>query len=655
MPFRRIFHPCSSTLRCTFTHMKLRLLSFILPATLITGAFGLQSLTHRAPEKSCLRSGSVTLDSLFEGNNGTFASAGTCDHCHGADAAGIASVDLEGGDVNVVDDWRATMMANSAKDPYWRAKVSEEVSLFPQHQQAIESTCTRCHAPMGHYDAVADGAAHYSIADMLADPVALDGVSCLACHQQLPQTETAQHTGHLFFDTTPHAYGPYDGPLVTPMALYSGYTPEYGAHISDSKLCAGCHSLVTETVDDTGELNGNLFVEQATWHEWLNSDYSTNGTSCQSCHLPQLGKQSVILAAGYDTPPRAPFGLHILAGGNTTMLKLMRDNKEALGISADTEDFDATLNQTIENLTQRSIQVQVIETARTADTVYIDVLLRNITGHKLPSGYPARRVSVHLTCEDTNGNVFFQSGGFDAAGHIAGESDPFEPHHQKITSDEQVQIYEMVMGDVNGQKTNVLNRGSSHLKDNRLVPLGFGYNGALYDTTEVVLGIADPDFNHNPNAGSGTDILHYAIATNGYQEGVIAGVEVYYQAIPPHWTESLLESSTPEIDAMSGMLQSADLSPQLMKSVNTTIPAFVGVEEHLAQPAVYSLRGNDLTLRSIRPCSYVIYTIHGKLLFSGNLRPEHQVEHRLPAAGEYIVVCRMRDGSQQVMRPLVWN
>lgn len=637
-----------------FLHrMKLRPLSFLIPTALISGAFGLQSLTHRAPDKSCLRSGSSSLDSLYEGNNGTFASAGACDHCHGFDPAGLASVDLEGGDINVVDDWRASMMANSAKDPYWRAKVSEEVALFPQHQQEIESTCTRCHAPMGHYDALAEGASHYSIAEMLADPVALDGVSCLACHQQLPQPETAQHTGHLFFDSTPHAYGPYVGPLVTPMALYSGYTPEFGAHISDSKLCAGCHSLVTETIDDAGNLNGNMFVEQATWHEWLNSDYAQNGTSCQSCHLPQLPKQNVVIAAGYDTPPRTPFGLHILAGGNTTMLKLMRDHKEALGISADHEDFEATLDQTIENLTQRSVQVQVLETSRTADTVYIDVLLRNITGHKLPSGYPARRVSVHLTCEDPNGNIVFQSGGFDAQGNIAGESAPFEPHHQEISSSDQVQIYEMVMGDVNGQKTNLLNRAATHLKDNRLVPQGFGYEGALYDTTEVVLGIADEDFNHTPEEGSGTDVIHYAIPTNGYNEVLTTNIEVYYQAIPPHWTNSLFETSTPEIEAFEGMMQTADMSPQLMRTTNTTIPAYVGLEETRTSRVWYSLQDRRIVLRAYQPGTYRIYTAGGQELWRGALLPDQNVEHVFHAAGQYFVVCTFRDGSREVLRPLV--
>ena len=72
-------------------------------------------------EKLCTKKMSrhLVLDSLFEGENTEFASAGKCDHCHGYDENGMASTDGEGGDVNVVDDWSSTMMANSAKDPFW--------------------------------------------------------------------------------------------------------------------------------------------------------------------------------------------------------------------------------------------------------------------------------------------------------------------------------------------------------------------------------------------------------------------------------------------------------------------------------------------------------------------------------------------------------
>ena len=58
----------------------------------------------------------------------------------------------------MVTYWRSTMMGNASKDPFWRAVVAEEVHRFPTLQQTIETTCTKCHAPMGYKEAIFNGA-----------------------------------------------------------------------------------------------------------------------------------------------------------------------------------------------------------------------------------------------------------------------------------------------------------------------------------------------------------------------------------------------------------------------------------------------------------------------------------------------------------------
>jgi len=161
-------------------------------------------------------------DTLHAGYNGLFAASGTCKKCHGFDTLQMASVDLLGNDVNVVDDWSATMMANSAKDPFWRAKVSHEVLVFPQHKDEIETSCTSCHAPLGHFAALAAGAEHYTMDSLLTDAFGQDGVSCLACHQQVAAGLGDNHSGQLHFDTAKVAFGPYTSPLASPMALETG-------------------------------------------------------------------------------------------------------------------------------------------------------------------------------------------------------------------------------------------------------------------------------------------------------------------------------------------------------------------------------------------------------------------------------------------------
>ncbi len=609
-------------------------------------------------EEACLRmqgNRSVLLDSLYQGANQEFMSAGNCDNCHGYDVSGIANTDGEGSDVNLVDDWSSSMMANSAKDPFWRAKVSHEVAINPQFQAEIEGTCTRCHAPMGRFAGLMNGVEEYSIDDMLQDSVALDGVSCLACHRQAPQPEIALHTGRLLFSEQTIAFGQYESPLISPMAAATGYIPEHSAHISDSKLCAACHSLVTATVDIEGNLTGDDFVEQATWHEWLNSSYPASNTTCQNCHLPKLEGQNVQLATGYATVPRPNFALHTLVGGNTLMLGLMRDNHESLGIYAGEQQFNSTIAATNDNLKNKSVQLEVVGQFRTADTLYIDVKLSNITGHKLPSGYPARRMSVHFVVSDASGNEVFRSGGFDDNYYVVEEDVPLEIHHNIISSESDVQIYEMVMGDVNNNRTTVLLRGSSHLKDNRLVPIGFTQSSNVYDTTEVVLGIPDSDFNFDPAEGSGTDIIHYKIPMNGLNDDVNIDVSLYYQSLPPVWLEEIFSTDTEEINLFEGMFDAADKSPVLMKQITLPVDEFIGINENKEQPFVRVMRSLDghYQFQSKRDGKMEVYSMNGDLIEIKKIAPGTSKIMTDLAAGAYVVVFSSSAGERQVEKIII--
>ena len=139
-------------------------------------------------------------------------------------------------------------------------------------------------------------------------------------------------SGELEFDSLT-IYGPYgagkdDAPLQqAPMQLYTPYQNiQYGAHLDGSEACAACHSLVTHTADMEGNLTGQDYVEQATYHEWLNSAFADDGDTpkdCQDCHMP-LVDGGVIIASGQASLGPAPFRKHILVGGNAQMLEIMR-------------------------------------------------------------------------------------------------------------------------------------------------------------------------------------------------------------------------------------------------------------------------------------------------------------------------------------------
>ena len=521
------------------------------------------------------------LDSLPRGYNGLFAGSGECVQCHGYDTALVASVDPFGNDINLVDDWRATMMANSAKDPFWRAKVSHEVLLHPQFQGLIETKCTSCHAPLGHFAAFHQGADSYSIAEMAADSIALDGVSCLACHQQSELNLGDTHSGELHFDTNKVAFGPFTSPLSSPMLNASQYEPVYSPHIQDAGICAGCHTLITETVDLDGNLTGGTFVEQATYHEWLNSDYERDEISCQSCHMPTLSKGLFYIAAGFETPPRNRFALHELAGANVNMLKLMKDHRSELGISATEQDFDNVIEATENMLRFRTLEAELTDLERTADTAFLALELTNLAGHKFPSGYPARRAYIHFVATTVEGDTLFESGALNQNYELVGHNATYEPHYTTIRSEDQVQIYEQVLGDVNNQKTTVLVRAASALKDNRIPPKGFSQTHEVYDTTRISgLALQDTDFNQGlQGEGSGSDVVYFHIPTQGYFDALSITATVYYQSMPPEWMVEMFSESTPEIDRFVEMYNGAQRSPSIVGQDAITVGGIVSSKE----------------------------------------------------------------------------
>jgi hypothetical protein len=166
----------------------------------------------------------------------------------------------------------------------------------------------------------------------------------------------------------------------------------------------------------------------------------------------------------------------------------------------------------------------------------------------------------------------------------------FEPHYDVINRSTQIQIYEMVMGDVNGNFTSVLERADTFLKDNRIPPEGFVSTFPSYDTTKIVGdALNDPDFNKNGNnEGTGRDYVHYHIPLNGITGPVNVYAKVYYQSVPPKWVNEMFGYSSAEIDTFKGMYTASDQSPimaahdSLMNIVLPTSVANFSVEKSLS-------------------------------------------------------------------------
>ncbi|MBK8499071.1 MAG: hypothetical protein IPL52_09690 [Flavobacteriales bacterium] len=218
-------------------------------------------------------------------------------------------------------------------------------------------------------------------------------------------------------------------------------------------------------------------------------------------------------------------------------------------------------------LTERTLDAQLTLADRTADTIYYDLRLENRAGHRFPSGYPSRRAFVEFVVLSAAGDTVFKSGRLDGDYEVEAHDAGYEPHYDVITAGDQVQIYELVMGDVNGDVTTVLERAKDPLKDNRLVPVGFTTAHPSYDTT-LVAGVpaSDIDFNRNTlgEEGSGSDIVHYHVPITGMSDGLRAYARIYYQPLPPGWNAELFSASHSDIQFFEGLLQASDKSPTLV-------------------------------------------------------------------------------------------
>ncbi len=544
--------------------------------------------------------------------NDYFAGAGACMLCHNS------MTDGDGKSVAIVNDWRSTMMANAAKDPFWKAKVSHEVLVNPHLKEEIETVCTRCHAPMGSINAFYNGEDHFTIEDMNSDTLGLDGVSCTVCHQITPES-MGNISGNFDIGLNKETWGPYNNPFVNSMIQNTGYTPVYSEHIKDSRLCGSCHTLITNSLDLDGVPTGEEFVEQAIYQEWKNSNYSSNEMSCYSCHVPEI--TDIVKIS--NMPPwldgRTPFGKHHFQGANVFMLKMLRNNIDTLGLTANETRFDSTINRTLRNLQQLSVSTSLNEIDRTQDSLYIDLELVNMVGHKLPGGYPSRRIFVELYAIAEIGDTIFHSGEMNGQYDLVNEDVDYEPHYGMINNEEQVQIYEMVMGDIENNVTTVLERAYLHLKDNRLPPLGFTSDHISYDTIQIV-GLAELDENFNKSGseeGTGSDIISYRIPIGDYEMQTIEiTVKIHYQTVASRWLENMFTYTSEDIDLFEDLYQNADKQPVLMNEtmlVSTPTSTLQNMDKKLViypNPArqFFSIREID------RYADISIYSLSGELI-----------------------------------------
>lgn len=499
-----------------------------------------------------------------------FSGSDNCAACHNE------ITDAEGKDLSIESAWSATMMANSTRDPLWKAKVASELKRNPHLEEVINDKCSKCHAPMANHEA------HFAQEEIKVfddgflntqNPhydQAMNGVSCSFCHQVEDTAELgtlAGFSGNYSIGSNRIVYGQYTNVVQNPMIEQVNYTPQYSAHISESKMCATCHNLKTPYVDANGvvltDTPESEFPEQMPYSEWEHSEFATT-QSCQECHMQRSDGVVISNRPAWLNTTRDNFAEHTFVGGNAFMLDILNNNKAQLGVAANA-DFSKTLAKTAEIL-KSAATISLTNKGIIENKLNIDVNIISNTGHKLPTSFPSRRVFIHFTLYDADEKILFESGKVNSDGSIVGaksDSDisTYEPHYDRITSQDQVQIYETVMHNSDKDVTYTLLRAASYAKDNRILPRGFDKTTAPSDIAVQGQALDDANF------VGGSDTVSYSIDTTSFSSTPTrVEVALRYQTLSYPFAQDLFRDETSESISFEDMYDASQMKTSTITS-----------------------------------------------------------------------------------------
>ncbi len=326
-----------------------------------------------------------TLDSPFQ-----------CIACHDGENSGVP--------VTIGSDWRGSMMGHSARDPIFYAAVA----IANKYRDGSGEFCIRCHSPGGWLEGRSDPPTGQGLTG--AD---LEGVQCDACHR-LKDSAIPDTTAN------PAVPGYGNGMMIMQVPLYPKRGPfsdafQFHDTVQDtfqvsSDFCGTCHNVSNPfyATDPLIQSPHEYSPIERTYSEWLLSSFPSRGENgtCQSCHMrPGPGYGCIVPGA----PFRNNVPSHDLTGGNTFVPDILFD---FWGSDVDT----AALRRGKERATAtlQSAASLEVETSVLGDTVLADVRVTNLTGHKLPTGYPeGRRMWLNVIGRDAAGVTVFESGHYN--------------------------------------------------------------------------------------------------------------------------------------------------------------------------------------------------------------------------------------------------
>ncbi len=252
-------------------------------------------------------------------------------------------------------------------------------------------------------------------------------------------------------------------------------------------------------------------------------------------------------------------------------------------------DYMSTLNNDLPNAISNFVQaaqndsatIEVSKPDLTDKNLAADVTVTNKTGHRFPSGVGFRRLFIEFdvidnsTIDPATGKpkIVWSSGATNDEGFIVDNAGtildteylgttrnmkgPAQPHfyglEHVITSSKDVQIYEELIKDSEGNFTTSFIRRDAIVKENRLLPKGWSKEGPapaslngefLHSTFPEGDAAKDPSYTN----GSGTSKVRYAVPFSELPKGIdrsklTVKATLYYQSIPPYYLMQRFEQA----------------------------------------------------------------------------------------------------------------
>jgi hypothetical protein len=404
------------------------------------------------------------------------------------------------------NNWVASMMAQSARDPIFHAAMS----IANQDVNDSGTLCIRCHMPGGFLQGramPADGSA------LIEDD--FDGVSCDICHRAVDPVAGKENpiedvdiladlfnSGDLPFQGGNGSYiiDPYEvrrSPLDDVEILnMHGVEMLLSPHHEEAAFCGACHDLSNPVLSlqadgtympnamDAAHPTGDIYEmmpEQRTYSEWLNSSFATpegvvfsdgrftdnNGgnavNSCQDCHMPGNDGALCVFWEMPEIGLRENIPEHSFVGANSWVLGAVRNLYDDYETGLSDESI-ALNHMRTETLMQKASDMDLSQ-----EDSQLNVRITNMTGHKLPTGYPeGRRMWLNVKFFDAGGTLIAERGAYDwdTADLIENDTKVYEPKFGmtsemgKLTNLPAGQSFHLVLN-------------NTILLDNRIPPMGF--------------------------------------------------------------------------------------------------------------------------------------------------------------------------------------